>query len=434
MASTTTHRRVPNPADLDDVVAEVALADADTFVDACRAARAAQRAWAATPAPVRGRAIQQVGPPRRGQQGGARPPRHARDRQALRGVAGRGAGDHRHLQLLPGRGPAPLRPDGAERDARQAAVHVPHAGRRGGDHHGRQLPGRGAVLVPRAGAAVRQRGRVEAGRVRARARRGAGAAVPARRRCPRACSTWCWPTGAQTFAGLERALEDGLRRQGRLHRLHRRRAAHRRAVRAATCSRRASSSAARTRWSSWPTPTSTSRSRARCSAASGRPASAARRSAPRSSHDVGPRRVPRAVRRAAVEGAAIGDPTQDVLYGPMIHERFLERFEDWLELIRDHHSGRRLDRHRADHRRQPARGVRRRSRSAGLYCHPTIVAGVTRRRRASTRPRRSARSSASASFGRLRRGDGPGQRPRLRPVVGDLHERPAVTPSASASA
>src|SRR6266480_2755937 len=40
----------------------------------------------------------------------------------------------------------------------------------------------------------------------------------------------------------------------------------------------------------------------------------------------------------AVEGAAIGDPRQDVLYGPMIHERFYERFVGWLELIRDHHT------------------------------------------------------------------------------------------------
>ena len=50
-----------NPANTADVVAEVSLADATTFVDACRAAREAQAAWAATPAPVRGRAIQQIG-------------------------------------------------------------------------------------------------------------------------------------------------------------------------------------------------------------------------------------------------------------------------------------------------------------------------------------------------------------------------------------
>ena len=50
-----------NPARTDEVVAEVALGDAGTFVDACRAAKDAQRGWAATPAPIRGRAIQQIG-------------------------------------------------------------------------------------------------------------------------------------------------------------------------------------------------------------------------------------------------------------------------------------------------------------------------------------------------------------------------------------
>src|SRR5690242_11264469 len=46
------------------------------------------------------------------------------------------------------------------------------------------------------------------------------------------------------------------------------------------------------------------------------------------------------VRKLAERLAAspIGDPFEDVLYGPMIHERFAERFEDWLGLIRDHHT------------------------------------------------------------------------------------------------
>ena len=50
-----------NPANLDELVCEALLGDVDTFVDACRAARAAQAEWAATPAPVRGNAIKQIG-------------------------------------------------------------------------------------------------------------------------------------------------------------------------------------------------------------------------------------------------------------------------------------------------------------------------------------------------------------------------------------
>src|SRR3954451_743116 len=50
-----------NQAHTDEVVAEALLGDAGTFVDACRAARAAQQEWSAIPAPVRGRAIQQIG-------------------------------------------------------------------------------------------------------------------------------------------------------------------------------------------------------------------------------------------------------------------------------------------------------------------------------------------------------------------------------------
>jgi aldehyde dehydrogenase (NAD+) len=54
-------RTIANPARLSDRVAEARLGDATTFVDACRAARSAQTGWAAVPAPVRGRAIQHLG-------------------------------------------------------------------------------------------------------------------------------------------------------------------------------------------------------------------------------------------------------------------------------------------------------------------------------------------------------------------------------------
>jgi aldehyde dehydrogenase (NAD+) len=54
-------QRSLDPAHLDAVVAEVSLADAATFLDACRSAKGAQRAWADVPAPVRGRAIATIG-------------------------------------------------------------------------------------------------------------------------------------------------------------------------------------------------------------------------------------------------------------------------------------------------------------------------------------------------------------------------------------
>lgn len=50
-----------NPAHLDDVVAEVALGDAGTFVRAARAAKAAQPGWADVPPPVRGRVVAEIG-------------------------------------------------------------------------------------------------------------------------------------------------------------------------------------------------------------------------------------------------------------------------------------------------------------------------------------------------------------------------------------
>src|SRR5215468_10865636 len=50
-----------NPARTSEVVADVSLGDAGTFVAAAQAAKKAQPAWADVPAPVRGRAIAHIG-------------------------------------------------------------------------------------------------------------------------------------------------------------------------------------------------------------------------------------------------------------------------------------------------------------------------------------------------------------------------------------
>jgi acyl-CoA reductase-like NAD-dependent aldehyde dehydrogenase len=79
----------------------------------------------------------------------------------------------------------------------------------------------------------------------------------------------------------------------------------------------------------------------------------------------------------AVESAPVGDPTRDVLYGPMIHERFMRRFEDEaLGLIRDHH---RLGGSTGTGRitsANPREGFVGGDPERGLFCHPTIVSNV----------------------------------------------------------
>jgi acyl-CoA reductase-like NAD-dependent aldehyde dehydrogenase len=79
---------------------------------------------------------------------------------------------------------------------------------------------------------------------------------------------------------------------------------------------------------------------------------------------------------ARLRSAAIGDPTADVLYGPMIHERFAERFEDWLELIQPHHTvhgSSALGRITSSNPRDGFVG----DPDAGLFYHPVVVEGVT---------------------------------------------------------
>ncbi len=80
---------------------------------------------------------------------------------------------------------------------------------------------------------------------------------------------------------------------------------------------------------------------------------------------------------ARTRDAAIGDPTEDVLYGPMLHERFADRFEEWLGLIGDHHTvsgSSATGRIGPDAPREGFVG----DPEAGLFYHPTIVTGVTK--------------------------------------------------------
>jgi aldehyde dehydrogenase (NAD+) len=77
-----------------------------------------------------------------------------------------------------------------------------------------------------------------------------------------------------------------------------------------------------------------------------------------------------------LRAAPIGDPTQDVLMGPMLDRKFADRFEDWLGLIRDHHTV-----HGSTGRGRITAGNPRQGfvgdPEAGLFYHPTIVDGVT---------------------------------------------------------
>ena len=236
-----------NPANLEDVVCEAVLGDAATFVDACRAARAAQRDWAAVPAPVRGNGDPADRAARRGQQGGARPG-SSRARSAS---------------------PTPSRSARSRRSSTPATSSCREGRRLYGQTVPSEMPdkqlftfrnpvgvaaiitaGNFPVAVPSwylvPGDPVRERGRLEAGRVLAGARRRARPAVhrgrPAGRRPqPRPVRR------PDRLRGPRAGARRGARRQGRLHGVVGGRLADRRAHAAATSSRPASSSAARTR-------------------------------------------------------------------------------------------------------------------------------------------------------------------------------------------
>jgi aldehyde dehydrogenase (NAD+) len=79
---------------------------------------------------------------------------------------------------------------------------------------------------------------------------------------------------------------------------------------------------------------------------------------------------------AAVSSATVGEPTGDVLFGPLINEGYLATFEKYLDLVQPHHrvhGSTGTGRITADNPRDGFVG----DPSRGIYVHPTVVSGVT---------------------------------------------------------
>jgi alpha-ketoglutaric semialdehyde dehydrogenase len=361
-----------NPAHTDEVVAEVRLGDAETFVAACRAAREAQAGWAAVPAPVRGRAIQQVGR------------LVEANKEALAQLVTReigkpyaeslgevqeiidtcdfflGEGRRLYGQTVPSEMPAKQlftfrMPVGvaAVITAGNFPVAVPAWYLVPALLCGNTVVWKPAEYAPALGEALTQlflHGGV-----------------------PDGVLNLVLADGPQTFAGLERALDEGLvdkvgftgssdvgREIGAL------------------CGRHLQSPCLELGGKN---PLVVMDDAELDLAVEGALFSGFGTAGQRctslgsvivheSVHDEFLRRF-----TEAVESAPIGDPTMEVLYGPMIHERFHQRFLGWLELIRDHHAvygstgtGRISSANpRAGFVGDP---------DIGLYDHPTIVDGV----------------------------------------------------------
>jgi alpha-ketoglutaric semialdehyde dehydrogenase len=76
---------------------------------------------------------------------------------------------------------------------------------------------------------------------------------------------------------------------------------------------------------------------------------------------------------AAVASARVGDPTQDVLMGPMLDQKFAERFEEFLRWVQPHHAVQAAyGKITSDNPRDGFVG----DPSTGLYYHPVVVDGV----------------------------------------------------------
>ncbi|MBB5157866.1 aldehyde dehydrogenase family protein [Saccharopolyspora phatthalungensis] len=78
---------------------------------------------------------------------------------------------------------------------------------------------------------------------------------------------------------------------------------------------------------------------------------------------------------AALRAAAIGDPTGDVLYGPMLDQKFADNFETILGTIADHHTVLGSESVGRIGESKPRKGFRG-DASTGLYYHPVLLDGL----------------------------------------------------------
>jgi acyl-CoA reductase-like NAD-dependent aldehyde dehydrogenase len=362
-----------NPAKLSDVVAEVLLTDAGGFVDACRAARAAQRAWAAVPAPVRGRVIAEVGR------------LFEANKEALSRLVTREIGKPYAESL------------GEVQEIIDTCDFFLGEGRR---LYGQTVPSEmpdkqlftfrmpvgtaaiitagnfpGAVpswyLVPAilcGNAVVWKPAEYSAAIASAMTRIFHAGGVP------KGVLNLVHADGAQTFAGLERALAERL-----VDKVGFTGSSAVGAEIGALCGRHLQSPCLELGGKN-PMVVMDDADLdlavegalfAGFGTAGQRCTSLGTAIVHASVHDEFVRRLDERLR-----AAPIGDPNADVLYGPMLHERFADRFEDWLGLIRPHHTphgSTAQGRITGDAPREGFVG----DPEAGIFYHPTFVTGVT---------------------------------------------------------
>jgi alpha-ketoglutaric semialdehyde dehydrogenase len=365
--------RSTNPAVLDELVAEVELADASTFVDAARAARAAQREWRTLPPPARGRVIANVGR------------LVEANKEALAQLVTREIGKPYPEAL------------GEVQEIIDTCDFFIGEGRRlygqtvPSEMHDKQLftfrepvgvaaiitAGNFPVAVPAwylvpailcGNAAVWKPAEYAAASADALARLFHAGGVPG------GVLNIVHADGEQTFAGLERALEEGL-----VDKVGFTGSSPVGTEIGALCGRHLQSPCLELGGKNpMVVMGDADVDLAVEGALFGGFGTAGQRCTSlgtaivhESIHDTFVERLDRRLR-----DSPIGDPMGEVLYGPMIHERFAERFEEWLGLIRDHHTVLGSD-HRGRITSDAPWPNFEGDPEAGLFYHPAIVDGVT---------------------------------------------------------